>query len=518
MIYIWYKAFSYISISMSNDLKYYSEDNKKISAIQFCIFTNKEIKQYSALSNDPIGINLAESYENFEPKKGGLVDLRLGTSDIYLNCTTCGLGVNDCPGHFGHTELAEPVFHYGFLLHLKTLLQCICLQCSKLLVDKSDVLFNKALHKKNETRFKEIKALTKNVNYCYTCGTPVGKIKKEVKESSASIKLILEREIPYQTVDEKTGDTNDSLKKTVRVLTPRDCYNILRNLSDNECFLLGFNPLISRPEDLIIDKFPIPPVVIRPTAKIDFMQSSTMEDSLTLKIADIINANKRVRAQLDKDTVTDELNSYNQDISNLLQYHIITYFDNESITLPKSEFKTGGKPTKSISERIKGKTGRVRSNLLGKRVDFSARSVITSDPYIDIDQVGIPKKIAMELTIPEEVTPFNIKHLTGLVANGRDIYPGANFVFRTIYRDGRQETQKIDLKYRKKIIKLNYGDIVERHAITGDYVLFNRQPTLHKPSMMGHRLHVLDRDDTYTFRMSVSVTGPYNADRLQNCQ
>jgi len=147
-----------------------------------------------------------------------------------------------------------------------------------------------------------------------------------------------------------------------------------------------------------------------------------------------------------------------------------------------------------------------------KRVDFSARSVITSDPYINIDEVGIPKKIAMELTIPEEVTPSNMKYLTDLVKVGRDGYPGANYVYRTIYRDGKAEIQKINLQYRKKAIKLNIGDIVERHSINGDWVLFNRQPTLHKPSMMGHKLHVLDRDDAHTFRVNVSVCGPYNAD------
>jgi DNA-directed RNA polymerase beta' subunit len=147
-----------------------------------------------------------------------------------------------------------------------------------------------------------------------------------------------------------------------------------------------------------------------------------------------------------------------------------------------------------------------------KRVDFSARSVITSDPYIDIDQVGVPKKIAMELTIPEEVTPHNIKYLTALVKNGRDAYPGANFVLRVNYRDGKPEIQKIDLKYRKKAIKLNYGDIVERHTIDDDYVLFNRQPTLHKPSMMGHKVQVINNDELNTFRMNVSACKPYNAD------
>jgi len=152
-----------------------------------------------------------------------------------------------------------------------------------------------------------------------------------------------------------------------------------------------------------------------------------------------------------------------------------------------------------------------------KRVDFSARSVITSDPYIDIDQVGIPKKIAMELTVPEEVTPFNIKHLTDLVKNGRDEYPGANFIFRTAYKDGKPEIQKLDLKYRKKAIKLNIGDIIERHVVNEDWVLFNRQPTLHKPSMMGHRAHVIDREDCNTLRVNVSVCGPYNADRIYQC-
>jgi len=496
---------------MSSESKYYSEEIKKITKIEFNIFTNKEIKNYSAVSSDPFGINLPEAYENYEPKKGGLVDLRLGTCDPYLNCTTCGLNYLECPGHFGHIELAEPVFHYGFLDHLKSVLQCICTKCSSILIEKNDNQFKKALIKKSEARFKEIRNLTKNVNFCHNCGTPVPKIRKEVNASKVSISLILEREIGTTQADEKTGEVVEENKKILEVITPRDCYNILRNVSDTDCLLLGFNPKAARPEDLIINQFPVPPVIIRPTSKIDFFASSTMEDSLTLKISDIINANIRLRAQLDKETADNDLSNFSNTNHTLLQYQVATFFDNESISLPRSEFKTGN-PTKSISDRIKGKGGRVRSNLMGKRVDFSGRSVITPDPYINIDQLGVPKKIAMELTIPEEVTPYNIKHLTGLVKNGRDVYPGANFVLRINYRDGKSETQKIDLKYRKKSIKLNIGDIVERHSINGDFVLFNRQPTLHKPSMMAHQIHVLDRDDANTFRVNVSACKPYGAD------
>ena len=497
---------------MSTANQWYSENISQIDRVDFGIFTNKKVKKYSAVKSDPFGINLHESYDNYEPKKGGLVDLRLGTSDYYLACTTCGLSVNECPGHFGHTVLAEPVFHFGFLDHLKSLMQCICIKCSNILIEKKDNVVNELSKYKRDKRYKRIREMTKKTTYCYYCGAPVPRIKKEVREASASIRIALEREVGANIVDEKTGIVTETKKKIKEYISPRECYNICRNISNDDAKILGFNPDVSRPEDLIISNFPIPPVAIRPTAKIDFLASSTMEDSLTLKIADIIKCNIRIRKLKDKQNIGSDLSSYSQDSHTLLQYHVATFYDNDKVSLPKSEFKTGGKPTKSISDRLKSKAGRVRANLMGKRVDFSARSVITSDPYIDIDQVGVPLKEAKNLTVPVEVTPNNIDYLTKLVKNGRDIYPGANRLHLIRFVNGKLINQKIDLRYRKQSLKLNYGDIVERHIINGDRVLFNRQPTLHKPSMMGHRVHVLNRDDIHTFRMNVSVTKPYNAD------
>jgi DNA-directed RNA polymerase II subunit RPB1 len=491
---------------MALKTKFYHEDVKNIEEINFTLYTNDMVKKYSAVRGDPFGINVPEAYDNYEPKKGGLVDLRLGTCDIYLNCTTCGQNSIDCEGHFGHTELAEPMFHYGFLNHMITLLKCICLKCSNILIERTEDNMKRFQNKPGKIRYKEIKDMTKNINFCYVCGTSVPKIKKEVRETSASIRIILEKEVGASMVDETTGVTTEGTKIVRDYLSPRQCYNIFRNVSDMDIYLLGFNVSESRPEDLILTRFPVPPVVIRPTAKIDFMASATHEDSLTIKIADIINSNIRVRNEMNKESGALD------DALTLLQYNLATFFDNDSASLPKSEFKTGGRETKSISERIKGKEGRMRLNIMGKRVDFSARSVITSDPYIDIDMVGIPLRVAKDLTIPEEVTPHNIKHLTKLVMNGRDIYPGANYVYKTTIINGKTINQRIDLRYRKANIKLNYGDIVERHVVNNDYVLFNRQPTLHKPSMMGHRIHVLERDDSNTFRMNVSVCKPYGAD------
>jgi DNA-directed RNA polymerase II subunit RPB1 len=256
---------------MSINPIYYSEDIKKIDKIEFSIYCNKDVIQYSAVSDDPLGIVLAESYENYEPKKGGLVDLRLGTCDIYLPCSTCGEDSLNCPGHFGHTELAEPVFHYGFMNHLKNILQCICLECSQILVNKNESHIKKIINKKPEFRYKEIKNLTKTVTSCLNCGVPVPKIKKEVKDNG-TIRITIEKNATYVANDQtsknvKTSEDITIAKKLKEFLTPRECFNILRNITEDDCFLLGFNYNVQKPEDLIIETFPIPPVIIRPTAR-----------------------------------------------------------------------------------------------------------------------------------------------------------------------------------------------------------------------------------------------------------
>jgi len=491
---------------MSNLSKFYDEDVKQINHITFNIQTNNNTKKESVTKDDPFGIIIPYSNDNYEPKKGGLVDTRMGTCDPYINCSTCGLDLNKCPGHFAHTELAEPVYHWGLLQHTEVLLKCVCHNCSEILIDKTSDNLLKFKGKKERGRFKLCKELVKNVKYCYNCGTSVPSIKRDVNQNSGSIKLYSEKSIIQIITNEMTKETTE-VPKTIREnIMPRRCYNIFRNISDSDCFLLGFDIKVSRPEDLILLRMFVPPVAIRPSSKIGPMSSATRQDSLTLKIADIINSNIRVRNEMNKESNNIE------ELFLLLQYHVATYFDNDTSSLPKAEFKTGNTPINAISDRIKGKEGRMRNNLAGKRVNFSGRSVITSDPYISIDEVGIPLRVAMNLTIPEEVTPQNIKHLTKLVKNGAKKYPGANYVLKTILINGNEVEQAIDLNFRKSNVKLNYGDVVERHIVNGDYVLFNRQPTLHKIGMMGHRIHVLERDDTNTFRMNVSVTKPYNAD------
>jgi DNA-directed RNA polymerase II subunit RPB1 len=487
-------------------MEYNTEEIINIDKIQFCVYGNDEIKRYSVVNKDPYGINIPETYDSHEPKRGGLIDSRLGTTDYQINCATCGLNSADCPGHFGHTLLTQPVYHFGFIEHVKNILGCVCIKCSKLLVYKNEKEINDLLKNRvGKARFDEIKRLTSNITYCqnpdYSCGAPI----PSIRDHETGLLLIAETKVDEG--DDGAVISNTGKQKIQEILTATDSYNILKNISDVDCRIMGFDPKINRPENLIIINFPIPPVAIRPSIRRDAIASKSFEDSMTDKLADIIKRNVILRTNLEKSAITNEEFKYNDSHHLNLQYNIATYFDNESSILQKSEQKSGGKLYKSVSERLKGKQGRVRGNLLGKRTNFSGRTVITSNPDIGTDELGVPLKLAMILTFPEVVTPQNIGKLTKLVKNGRDNYPGANYV----YPKGNNK-RPIDLRYRKKNIKLHYGDIIDRHLIDGDYVLYNRQPSLHKLSMMGHRCVILRDPELTTFGMNVSVTTPYNAD------
>ena len=485
----------------------YNEDIKTIKEIEFSIFGNQEVKKYSVVGkkDDSNTIIYWETYEsNNEPKKNGIIDLRLGTTNNNKECATCGQNSTRCPGHFGLVDLVEPVLHYGWKDNIKTILGCICTCCSKLLINKSNAEMKKLLYNKHgKACYEEIKHITSNVNICPNCNSPVPKIKMEIK--NGEIKILAE----YNNNNENDENTQIISKKVKDNISPGRIYAIFRNISDEDCIILGLNPKRSRPEDMIIDKFPIPPVHIRPSVKMDMLVNGFAEDTLNNKIADIIKANNALMRYKDINNMTNEELKFKRDFANVLQYNIAAYFDNDN-NLPKTEVKSCGRSIKSISERLKSKTGRIRLNLMGKRVDFCARSVITSDPNKNIDELGVPIKIAMNVTFPENVTVNNIEFLSKLVKNGSSVYPGANYIFYK-RRDSNKQFS-IDLRYRKDPFKLHIGDIVERHILDGDYVLFNRQPTLHKMSMMCHKVKIINNDKLSTFRINVTCTTPYNAD------
>ena len=281
-------------------------------------------------------------------------------------------------------------------------------------------------------------------------------------------------------------------------LSPIEVRARLEKISEEEVLLFGFSPEHFRPEWMILTVLQIPPVTMRPSITLESGERS--EDDLTHKLGDIVRINQRLFENINAGAPEVII----EDLWDLLQYHVTTFFDNEVAQLPPARHR-GGQPLKTLTERIKSKEGRIRHNLAGKRTDFSARTVISPDPMIGLNEVGVPLSIAMQLTIPEKVTEWNKEYLRKLVENGPKKYPGANYIIKP---NGRRKTITDETK-DEILEELSEEYIVERHLIDGDVALFNRQPSLHRMSMMCHQVKVLPGN---TFRLNPAVCNPYNAD------
>jgi len=273
----------------------------------------------------------------------------------------------------------------------------------------------------------------------------------------------------------------------------------LERIPDEDLEMFGFNPTTARPEWMILQVLPVPPVYVRPSITLE--SGIRSEDDLTHKLVDIIRINQRLRENMEAGAPTLII----QDLSELLQYHCTTYFNNEASGIPPARHRSG-RALKTISQRLKGKEGRFRSNLSGKRVDFSARTVISPDPNLDINEVGVPQAIAMRLSMPEKITLWNIEEMRKLIINGPEKFPGALYVVRP---DGKRVRLEFVVEREKVAESLETGFIVERHLMNGDIAIFNRQPSLHRMSIMAHYVRVLPHK---TFRLHLCVCPPYNAD------
>ena len=477
-------------MSMFQELDY-SGDIRKISGVQFSIMSPDEIRRRSVAE-----IFTNETFDGDIPKVGGIFDPRMGILDHGKKCPTDELDNRHCPGYFGHIELARPVFHIHFLRYIIKTLQVVCPKCSKLYIDPGNPTVKKIVSiKKGSNRFSAITSLCnrgskrrcgdKNVD---GCGAIYPNIIKREPTSIGKLSAV------WKSVNSGEGGEKSDL---IIQLDASDCEKILRRISNKDLETLGFNPLMCRPEWLICSVLPVAPPYVRPSVRAD--NNTRMEDDLTHKYCDIIKTNKTLKNKLLNNSPKKAIDEWYQ----LLQYHVATLVNNQLPGIPPAQQRSG-RPLKSITDRLKSKEGRVRGNLMGKRVDFSARSVITPDPRISIDQLGVPIQICKNLTFPEKVNRFNIGRLTEAVRKGYHTYPGAKSIKRK--SDGKIISLSV---IDKSQIQLQFGDIVNRHLIKDDVVLFNRQPSLHKMSMMQHRVIPLPYK---TFRLNVSVTTPYNAD------
>ena len=453
----------------------------KVIGIQFSILSPEEIRKSSVAE-----ITSRDTYINNKPVIGGLFDPRMGVLEPGLICPTDGLDYMQTPGYAGHIELARPVFYIQYLSTIQKCMKCVCFKCSKLLVSKDK--YKQALKLQGDARWKYVFSLCSKVKRCGDdsedgCGTlQPSKIRKE---GLATI------------FAEWKNDGNDAEPIIIKV-TPEMVLKNFKRISDDDVTFMGFSPLYSRPDWMICQVMSVPPPAVRPSVKHDAQQRS--EDDLSHILVNIIKTNKTLQDKIQNNAPSNVIDDW----TTVLQYYIATQVDNK-IPGVASVAQRSGRPLKSIKDRLNGKGGRMRGNLMAKRVDFSARSVITADPNISIRELGIPMKVAKNITKPVIVNKINKNFLTKLIQNGPDVWPGAKML-------EKQNGEVITLRYYldRNSIVLEEGDTVHRHMMDGDAILFNRQPTLHRMSMMCHIARIMKRGDT--FRMNVADTKPYNAD------
>jgi DNA-directed RNA polymerase II subunit RPB1 len=450
-----------------------SSDFESIVGVQFSILSPEEIERSSVVE-----VTTQIPYEGNEPKIGGIFDPRMGVLENGKICRTCGQTNHGCPGHFGHYRLTRPVYYIQFHTMVMNVLKCICIRCSKLRIDKD--MHKSILLRKGESRWKEVLSLSSKIQRCgQECEDGCGAIQpdKLTREGIATIVANFPKELPQK-------------------LEVEYVHRLFRRISDEDVEFMGLSRHWCRPDWMICTVLRIPPPQVRPSVIQDNNQRS--EDDLTHKLVDIIKNDLTLKQKIQNNATKGVID----DLTSVVQYHVATLVDNDIPGVAPSAQRSG-RPLKSIQQRLGGKEGRIRYNIQGKRVEFSARSVITPDPNLSVAEIGVPLEIAMNLTSPERVTRYNIDKLYKIIKNGPDVWPGAKTIVR---KDGRM----ISLKHAKmEEIVLYDGDVVNRHLIDNDILLFNRQPTLHKMSMMGHRVKVLPYK---TFRLNVLVTRPYNAD------
>lgn len=457
------------------EFPYSSAPVRKLNCVQFGVLGPDEIRRMSVAE-----IKYEKPYENGQPKHEGIVDRRLGANGPNFPCLTCFCDDRSCPGHFGHVELAKPMFNIGFINVTLKVLRCVCHYCSRLLASDSSVEVLLKMSKPTDRLRAAMRFTSGTKKTCGSCAH------QQPKYSRDGFRI--------RAVFEDTAEESAERKQTI---TAEKTYAIFKRISDRDCRALGLSPEFSRPEWLILTLLPAPPPQVRPSVMRGGLRN---EDDLTNKLADIVKNNNALRNLEGTGAVAHAI----REQIDLVQYHVATYMNNELPGIMPSTVRGGSRAIKSIGQRFKGKEGRVRGNLMGKRVDFSARTVITPDPNLRLHEVGVPYSIARNLTFPEIVTDHNIEEMQKLVENGPDEYPGAKYI-------ERDDGFKVNLGYvsNRSELQLEVGYKVIRHIRDGDYVLFNRQPSLHKMSIMGHRIRVLPYS---TFRLNLSVTSPYNAD------
>ncbi len=424
--------------------------------------------------------------------------MKLGTVDRRFCCHTCKQDVMSCIGHMGHIDLAYPVYHIGYIDVILKLLRTVCYFCSSFIVphtnSKISIMHRRYHSKATHSTSEHKQFLTAASNICKT--------KKVCSQCKCNQPCYMKSGTQITAKFATLTEEENALVKGP--FTALNALSIITSISDEDLKFLGFlDPQMLR-DSIIMVRLIVPPPIMRPTIMVSDGSRIRGQDDLTIRLQDIVKQNKTIMnhaeyVKWDRDIPTELHKHY------VALQHLVAVYINHDIKAPASFHKNGRSsgPCRSLFYRLRGKRGRVRGNLMGKRCDYSSRTVITPDPYMDIDCIGVPEHIALRQTVPEMVNIYNIDKAREWIRKGDGVIGGC----KSITVSGKGTFYLSMLKNRNMVVKC--GDVINRYLQDDDWIMFNRQPSLHKQSIMGHRVKLMKG---LTFRLPVCCTTPYNAD------
>jgi DNA-directed RNA polymerase II subunit RPB1 len=453
---------------------------------------------------------------NGDPVNGGVYDLRLGTTDHNHLCNTCQYGKKLCPGHRGYLQLKAAVLQPIGINEVRQWLKVICLNCGKLVVDKSKIdripipkrMYDISLSGEGKT--------------CPYCGTLHPKIKKD-KEDRFTFWISYQitetdSESPESSSKPETDEyiNASDLSTRHKKLYPDTIMHIFSKVTEETLTLLG-KTSNSHPKNLTLKVISIPPNTIRPGIKSFNGEGSSYNDATNL-LQHIVKRNGQLPDKL-PDYIYDissktELAVENKELDKSLQNLQLLYFEliygsDSTNALQGNSGKRGlvigNRPIHSFLRVLPRKEGRIRLNLLGKRSFFTSRSTISGNVNYKIDEVGFPIEFAKVLQVEEYVQDFNMEFLTSIFLNGRNQYPGCSHVIKKSTGE-MHDVSKLTDYY------LEIGDMLYRDIIDGDHAFFNRAPTLERSSICVHKIVIIKDPSIHTFQMNVLACTLYNAD------
>ena len=458
-----------------------------VQFIQFSLLTGHQWEEYGVC-------------EITKPNTHGIGDLtntvydeRMGVLEVNKECYTCGYDSSVCPGHPGYIKLVVPIFNIKLISTVQNVIKCVCVECGALRIPTDLLGMKNILTLKGSSRLKALIKICKKAKRCPECQHML-----PVSLNKEGVECVYRTEHGEQTVTKSPEEILKLFEKITE--TSGKVMGFNGNLAPNRLYqhkfaLVGDKTYVEHRHRNYLDSliFTVLPV-IPPFARTWVIRNGVKsDDDLTEKYNTIVKLNQRLYDQ--------ELSVYSrEDLVRKLEEHVNTLIDNQNETC------TGMNRThRGLADRIQGKGNRMQENVMAKRADFSARTVLASGgPEIRFGEIGVPRAMTKILTVKVRVTPQNFEAIQKTMREGH-----INSLWRWNRTQNKMGYKGLATDTIKKKVGLRINDTVERSLSAGDWVLLNRQPTLRRESMVGCKVVIIEDD---VFRIPLAITSPLGAD------